>query len=681
MKSEKTIERERQQVLKALEGIDHTLGELARAVDLPESDVERHVNYWKAEGRIENIKSGVGRGLLHLRTVEPNQPLMRTFDAGDEAALDEIPESSEPAALTFTEAPGEPETTEADAAASDVETIVIDGWTCYLTYSHLLPPLTPDEYAELKADIQEHGMLVPVLLSQTGQDRHYHVLDGQHRLRIAAELGLKWMDFPKEMRNLLTEEQRAELALNLNLHRRHLTMDQRRDLALKFRREGQSYRQIAETLGTSEATARRAVAGASNDAGELPDTITGMDGKPYPAAQPISESQTRRDADRIYREFAGARTSSDIVADRLNIRDERTIKALMLLTAEGKVHKIADIGQATPSKPGSAMYSFVEPPGRTQAQEATPPSNVPAEVEAAQTAWHSVIPDSEVAALAARIPLQQRAMLLAVYQAQPLPHDAPTRSALINRGLLKNVGMGTEWQFDKIELTDKGLQVTRWIARSGETASTADATAPQEPERPAYQAIPGSGSPAAGLPVSIETARELIIDALRKSQRALTRGELRKYAGLLDQKPVFEQAFTAMMQTGSLASMTDKRFVLRHHFPEMIEHLREAERADGQVADESNTLPDDAVISMLDRLAADQPDVLTDLGIMRHMARAIMHTKIDWSAIDAERRESAHQVMRDAHNDLGKLLRWLVEQGVAIKVSSGESVESASAGA
>ncbi len=112
-----------------------------------------------------------------------------------------------------------------DEPADDVETLVFNGWTCYLTYKGLLPPLTPEEYADLKSDIEQHGILVPILLSQTGKDRHYHVLDGQHRLRIAAELGLDWMNIPKNYRNLLTPEQREDLALNLNLHRRHLSQD------------------------------------------------------------------------------------------------------------------------------------------------------------------------------------------------------------------------------------------------------------------------------------------------------------------------------------------------------------------------------------------------------------------------------------------------------------------------
>ncbi len=79
----------------------------------------------------------------------------------------------------------------------------------------ILPPLGPDAYAALKADIARHGVLVPVELDEAGR-----VLDGHHRLRAAQELGLA--EVPTLVRGGLSEEEKREHALRLNLLRRHL---------------------------------------------------------------------------------------------------------------------------------------------------------------------------------------------------------------------------------------------------------------------------------------------------------------------------------------------------------------------------------------------------------------------------------------------------------------------------
>ena len=47
----------------------------------------------------------------------------------------------------------------------------------------IMPPLTAAEYAALKADIAEHGVLVAVEMDEEG-----NVLDGHHRVRACQEL-------------------------------------------------------------------------------------------------------------------------------------------------------------------------------------------------------------------------------------------------------------------------------------------------------------------------------------------------------------------------------------------------------------------------------------------------------------------------------------------------------------
>ena len=86
----------------------------------------------------------------------------------------------------------------------------------------VMPPLSDEEYAALREDIAERGVLVPVVVDQYG-----NTLDGHHRQRIAAELGV---DCPTEVRHVADDGEARDLALTLNLARRHLTREQKRAL-------------------------------------------------------------------------------------------------------------------------------------------------------------------------------------------------------------------------------------------------------------------------------------------------------------------------------------------------------------------------------------------------------------------------------------------------------------------
>lgn len=113
----------------------------------------------------------------------------------------------------------------------------------------VMPALTPEEYAELKADIQERGVMVPIEFDEQG-----NVLDGYHRLQICQELGIK--DYPKVIRAGMTEAEKFTHARKLNIARRHLTTSQKQEIIqaeLKATPE-KSDRQIAKDLGVSHPT-------------------------------------------------------------------------------------------------------------------------------------------------------------------------------------------------------------------------------------------------------------------------------------------------------------------------------------------------------------------------------------------------------------------------------------------
>ena len=78
-----------------------------------------------------------------------------------------------------------------------------------------LPPIAPDLREQLRRDIRERGVLVPVIVAHDGE-----VLDGRLRMEIAGELGLKFV--PKIVVGKLTDPDRRDLRFCVNEDRRQL---------------------------------------------------------------------------------------------------------------------------------------------------------------------------------------------------------------------------------------------------------------------------------------------------------------------------------------------------------------------------------------------------------------------------------------------------------------------------
>lgn len=124
-----------------------------------------------------------------------------------------------------------------------------------------MPPLSDDEYEALRADIATRGVLVPVEVDENGA-----ILDGHHRHRACVELGITP---PTVVRTGLSEAEKHEHSLRLNLARRHVTQAQRRDLIRREleRDSGRSDRAIARLVGASHPTVaavRREINGVVN---------------------------------------------------------------------------------------------------------------------------------------------------------------------------------------------------------------------------------------------------------------------------------------------------------------------------------------------------------------------------------------------------------------------------------
>lgn len=144
----------------------------------------------------------------------------------------------------------------------------------------LLPPLSLEELQQLRDDIAENGIRVPV-----DTDEHGNILDGHHRAAIASELGI---ELPTRVIPNLSEQAKRDHAVAVNLHRRQLSREQKRQLIEASLRADPhlSNREQAERTNVDHKTVgvvRRQL----QATGEIPqlDRTVGADGKERPATR------------------------------------------------------------------------------------------------------------------------------------------------------------------------------------------------------------------------------------------------------------------------------------------------------------------------------------------------------------------------------------------------------------
>jgi ParB-like chromosome segregation protein Spo0J len=149
-----------------------------------------------------------------------------------------------------------------------------------------LPPLSAEEYDTLKNDIAANGVRVPIERDEAGE-----IIDGFNRARICEELGI---ECPANVRTGLTEMEKRELALSLNLARRHLSRDQKQSLAIQLRQEGWTQERIAHVLCVTQGTVSTwLVQFINSNKLHAPPKMRGKDGKQYPARKPRRSSAQR----------------------------------------------------------------------------------------------------------------------------------------------------------------------------------------------------------------------------------------------------------------------------------------------------------------------------------------------------------------------------------------------------
>ncbi len=142
------------------------------------------------------------------------------------------------------------------------------------------PLIEGEGFEKFADDIQTNGQKETVKLYE-GQ-----ILDGRNRYRAC-----KARKIPCRFEIWNATDDPWAYVLSINLHRRHLTPDQRKDLVIELRKEGKSIRQIADTVHTSYGSVHRDLETPTDPNGsvgnpEFPTTIPGKDGKARQARHP-----------------------------------------------------------------------------------------------------------------------------------------------------------------------------------------------------------------------------------------------------------------------------------------------------------------------------------------------------------------------------------------------------------
>ena len=148
------------------------------------------------------------------------------------------------------------------------------------TTFQIMPPLTSEEYAALEQSIAKHGVLTPVVV-----DENDTIIDGHHRQQIASKLGVFC---PRRTIRDVTEQQKIAMSMTLNIDRRHLTREQRRELlamSLKVEPEA-SDREHGRRTATDHKTAAK-VRSEMEGRGEIPhaDKRTDTAGRKQPVSK------------------------------------------------------------------------------------------------------------------------------------------------------------------------------------------------------------------------------------------------------------------------------------------------------------------------------------------------------------------------------------------------------------
>lgn len=135
-----------------------------------------------------------------------------------------------------------------------------------------IPAMRPEEHDGLLEDIEEHGVQVPLDILEDGI-----ILDGRHRWRVAATLGIAWLPC-----RVVRPADPFLYMWRMAVVRRHLTRGQRAMMVARLleRDPGASDRRVAAEAGVDHRTVGR-IRERMESTGEIPQSTerTGIDGR------------------------------------------------------------------------------------------------------------------------------------------------------------------------------------------------------------------------------------------------------------------------------------------------------------------------------------------------------------------------------------------------------------------
>jgi ParB-like chromosome segregation protein Spo0J len=167
-----------------------------------------------------------------------------------------------------------------------------------------MPSLQLDEYEALRESIRKYGVIQPVITDEDG-----NIIDGYHRVKICQDLGIA---YPTRIMEGLTEEEKENLAVSLNIKRRHLTKEQKKTLAIELRELGWTQERIAGVMEVTQKTISNWFSNFSNPNQPSPTT------RPDPellrlqkelAARDEFERQQEQEAERLRKELKAAKNA------------------------------------------------------------------------------------------------------------------------------------------------------------------------------------------------------------------------------------------------------------------------------------------------------------------------------------------------------------------------------------
>jgi ParB-like chromosome segregation protein Spo0J len=162
--------------------------------------------------------------------------------------------------------------------------------------AELFPLMPDDQLRDLAEDIKKNGLNYPIVVFEG------KILDGRNRLRACKLAGVKPGFHPFERREfdekgeLVREVTPLEFVLSSNLHRRHLTGEQRREIVAKLLKEkpDRPDRQVAAKVGVDHKTVGK-VRQEMKGRGEIPHVERRTDSKGR--SQPAARERSIKDAE------------------------------------------------------------------------------------------------------------------------------------------------------------------------------------------------------------------------------------------------------------------------------------------------------------------------------------------------------------------------------------------------